>query len=306
MKTARIQHQKRWDFKKNYILYIYLLPAMILLVLFAYIPMYGVIIAFKEYNPILGFTNSPWVGLKWFRFVANMPSFFNIIRNTLVIAVLKIILGQMAPILFALLLNEVRKTYFKRTIQTMVYLPHFLSWVIIGGMFIDILSENGVVNQMLGIFGIHPIFFLGDNRWFQFTVVATDIWKGFGWGSILYLAALTAINSEQYESAIIDGANRLQQTIYITLPGISSTIVLLAALSLGSILDAGFEQLLILYNPAVYETGDILDTFVYRQGLTDMQFSLATAVGLFQSVIGFFLIVLSNRLAYKYANYRIF
>jgi putative aldouronate transport system permease protein len=220
--------------------------------------------------------------------------------------VLKIFFGQLAPIIFALLLNEVRHTIYKRTVQTLTYLPHFLSWVMIGGIFIDILSTQGIINRILNQFGVESIFFLGSNKWFRTTLVVTDVWKGFGWGSILYMAALSGINQELYESAVLDGANRLQQTWYVTLPGIVPTIVLLATLSLGNILNAGFEQIFNLYNPAVYETGDVIDTFVYRMGLLDTQFSLATAVGLFKSVVSFILIVISYKLANKYTNYRIF
>lgn len=292
--------------KVNLPLYIMLCPGIVLIFIFSYIPMYGIIIAFQDYNPISGFIKSPFVGLKWFEMVASMPDFKNIIVNTIVIACLKIFFGQLAPLLFALLLNEVRRFSFKRIIQTIVYLPHFLSWVILGGIFIDILAQDGIVNNFLNLFGIPNIFFLGDNHWFRFTLVATDVWKGFGWGAILYLAAFSGINPELYESAFIDGANRWRQMWHVTLPGISSTIIMLGALSLGGILNAGFDQILVLYNPSVYQTGDVIDTFVYRQGLLDMQFSMATAVGVFRSGIGFFLILISNKLAQKYANYRIF
>jgi putative aldouronate transport system permease protein len=268
--------------------------------------MYGLQIAFKDFNPALGFAKSPWVGLSWFRTLFTLPNFTSVITNTLVIAVGKIILGQITPIVFALLLNEVKNIAFKKTVQTFVYLPHFLSWVIVGGIFLDMLSDSGLVNKGIALFGMQPIPFLVSNNWFQFTLISTDVWKGFGWGAILYLAALTNISPDLYEAAVIDGANRFQRLIHITLPGITSTIVLLASLSLGGILNAGFDQVLILYNPAVYETGDVLDTFIFRAGLNDMQFSMATAVGLMKSIIGFGLILLSNRMAYQFANYRIF
>lgn len=296
----------KWNLKRNWVLYACLVPSAVLVVIFSYIPMYGLQIAFKDFNPALGFSNSPWVGFDWYKALFTLPNFTTVITNTVVIAVIKIILGQLVPIVFALLLNEVKQIHFKKTVQTMVYLPHFLSWVIVGGLFLDLLSGDGLVNRAIGIFGFESIPFLYSNSWFKFTIISTDIWKGFGWGAILYLAALTNISPELYEAGVIDGATRFQRMIHITIPGISPTIVLLAALSLGSVLNAGFDQILILYNPAVYESGDVLDTFIFRQGLTDMQFSLATSVGLLRSVIGFGLVLLSNYLAYKLANYRIF
>jgi len=296
----------KWNFKRNWVLYACLLPSAVMIIIFAYVPMYGLQIAFKDFNPALGFFKSPWVGLSWYRSLFTLPNFTSVITNTIVIAVLKIILGQLVPIIFALLLNEVTNIHFKKVVQTFVYLPHFLSWVIVGAVFLDMLSGNGLINQAIKAVGLKQIPFLVSNDWFKFTLVSTDIWKGFGWGAILYLAALTNISPELYEAGVIDGANRMQRVMNITLPGITPTIVLLASLSLGGILNAGFDQILIMYNPAVYESGDVLDTFIFRQGLTDMQFSMATAVGLMKSIIGFGLILLSNRLAYKFANYRIF
>jgi len=266
----------------------------------------GITLAFQNYRLGNGFFESDWVGLKWFRDLFTMPDFRYILRNTVVIACAKIVANLLAAVTFALLLNELKQVLIKRTVQTIVYLPNFLSWVIIGGVFIELLSIGGVVNQFTGLFGIKPILFLGSNDWFQTTMVVIDVWKSFGWGAIIYLAALTNINQELYEAAAIDGANRLRQTWHITLTGIRPTIVLMSALSLGNVLNAGFEQILIMYSPIVYRTGDIIDTFVYRQGLLDLQFSLATAVGLFKSVIGFGLIMLSNYLAKRFADYRIF
>jgi len=304
--SIRKASRTKWNFKRNWVLYALLLPSAVMLVIFSYVPMYGLQIAFKDFNPALGFVKSPWVGLSWYRSLFTLPNFTSIITNTIVIAVIKIILGQLVPIVFALLLNEVKNIHFKKVVQTFVYLPHFLSWVIVGAVFLDMLSGDGLVNQVVRRLGMESIPFLISNSWFKFTIISTDIWKGFGWGAILYLAALTGISPELYEAAIVDGANRIQRVIHVTLPGITSTIVLLAVLSLGGILNAGFDQILIMYNPAVYESGDVLDTFIFRQGLTDMQFSLATAVGLMKSVIGFGLILLSNSMASKFANYRIF
>jgi putative aldouronate transport system permease protein len=282
------------------------LPAVVLLFIFNYVPMFGLVIAFQDFQPTKGFIGSPFKGLFWFKYLFSMPDFWRIVGNTLSIAVQKVIYGQLVPILFALLLNDVANRPFKRTVQTMVYLPYFLSWVIVGTVFIDILANKGIVNQFLGVFGIAPIFFLGSNTFFQGTIIAVDIWKGFGWNSIIYLAALTAINPELYEAAIIDGANRRQRAWHITVTGILPTIILLSTLALGQVLNAGFEQILMMYNPAVYETGDILDTFVFRSGLKEAQFSLATAVGLIKSVSGTAMIVLSYYLVGKFSDYRVF
>jgi putative aldouronate transport system permease protein len=283
-----------------------LLPGMAVIFIFCYIPMYGIIIAFQDYQPAMGFTGSPYVGLQWFSDLLKMPDVKEIFFNTIIIAFSKIVVGQIVPIVFALLMNEVRHAAFKRTIQTISYMPYFLSWVVLGGVFIDILSGNGLVNMFLSLFGVKSIFFLGSNQWFRTIIVITNTWKEFGWNSILYFAALSAIDVALYEAAVIDGANRWQRMWHVTLPGLVSTIALLATLSLGGILSAGFEQIFVLYNPSVYKTGDIIDTFVYRMGMLSMQFSLATAVGLLKSVVGLILISLSYWLASRYANYRIF
>ncbi|MNC22451.1 putative multiple-sugar transport system permease YteP [compost metagenome] len=227
--------------------------------------------------------------------------------NTLFIAILKIAAGLIIPVIFALLLNEVAGAWFKRTIQTTIYFPYFLSWVILGGILIDILSpSSGIVNQFLGWFGVKPIFFLGNEKWFPYTLVLTDTWKGFGYGTIVYLAALTGIDQSLYEAATVDGANRWKQMLNVTLPGMLPIITLMTVLSLGNVLNAGFEQVFNLYSPMVYSTGDIIDTFVYRLGLVEAQYGVATAVGLFKSVISLILIVISNKLANRYAGYRIF
>jgi putative aldouronate transport system permease protein len=236
-----------------------------------------------------------------------MPETSQVIFNTLFIAVLKIIAHLVIPIAIALLLNEISNTYFKRWIQTLIYLPHFLSWVILSGILVNLLSPStGVINNLLESIGVDPIFFLGDNNWFRYVLVISDIWKEFGFSTIVYLAALTSINPSLYEAAIVDGANRWKQTIHITLPGMMSIIVLMATLSLGNVLNAGFEQVFNLYNPSVYESGDILDTLIYRVGFVNSDYSVSTALGLFKSVVSFTLISISYWLAYRFANYRIF
>lgn len=298
-------HYKNW--KRELPLYIMILPAAILVLIFSYGPMGGIIIAFKQYLPTKGFLGSDWAGLYHFEYMFKMRGMFTAIWNTVYIALMKIIAGLVVPVVFALLLNEVKSKFYKRSIQTLVYLPYFLSWVIISGMLIDILSPStGIVNQLLGYIGIDPIFFLGDLKVFPYTMVITDTWKSFGFGTIVYLAALTSINPLLYEASVVDGANRWKQTLHITLPGIIPIIVLMTVLSLGSILNAGFEQIFNLYSPQVFKTGDIIDTMVYRIGILESQYSLSTAVGLFKSVVSTVLIIISYRLADKFAGYKIF
>ena len=285
-----------------------ILPGLLIIALYRYVPMGGIVIAFQNFIPAKGlFGKQTWVGLDNFRYILLLPDTFRVVRNTLFIAAMKIVIGSVVPIIAALLLNEIRITRLKKAIQTMVYLPHFLSWVILGGVLIDVLSpQHGIVNRILGAFGIKPIFFLANKTLFPFVMVVTDSWKNFGYSTILYLAAITNISPELYESAIIDGANRWRQTIHITLPGIVPIIIVVLTLSLGRILDAGFEQILNLYSPVVYQTGDIIDTFVYRIGLVHAQYSVATAVGLLKSVVSAFLISVSYYMSYRFFGYRIF
>lgn len=288
-------------------LYIMLIPAVVLVAIYSYGAMAGVGIAFQKFVPAKGLFGSKWVGFDNFNTLFSMPNIGPIIRNTVVISLLKMIGGVIVPVVFALMLNEVSKLSLKRTVQTMVYLPNFISWVILSGIFVDILSpSSGIVNMFLSHIGIKPIFFLGDPKIFPVTMVLTDIWKSFGFGSVIYLAALTGIDPALYESAKIDGANRWQQTWHITLTGILSTIVLMTVLSLANILNGGFDQIYNMYSPAVYATGDILDTFVFRLGIQEAQFALSTAAGLFKSAVSLIFIVASYHLADKYAGYRIF
>nr|WP_245864537.1 ABC transporter permease subunit [Paenibacillus donghaensis] len=284
-----------------------LLPAVILTIIFAYIPMAGLVIAFQDYKPWLGFSESNWIGFEHFQYLFSTPEYVQVIWNTLIIAGMKMVAGLIAPFLFALLLNEVRRNSFKRTIQTLVYLPHFLSWVILGGILLDMLSNEGMINQFLGaVFGMEPIFFLGDGNWFRFIVVTSDVWKEFGFGTIVFLAALAGINPALYEAAEVDGASRWKQTWYLTIPALIPITIVVGTLSLGNILNAGFDQIFNLYNALVYDKGDIIDTFLYRIGIIDGKFGFSTAVGMFKSLVGFVFIVVAYRLAYKLANYRIF
>ncbi|WP_240419388.1 ABC transporter permease [Paenibacillus periandrae] len=289
-------------------LHLMILPGLVLIVLFSYVPMAGIIIAFQKFIPAKGlFGDQRWVGWDNFKYVMHLPSFNQVLWNTLFISSLKLILGLIVPIVFAILLNELKNEVIKRSVQTTIYLPYFLSWVVLGGILIDILSpSSGIVNELLGALGLKKIFFLGDNQWFPFTLVSSDIWKNFGYGTIIYLAAITGIDPGLYESATIDGANRWHKIWHITIPGMRMVIVLLSVLSLGQLLNAGFDQVFNLYSPQVYESGDILDTFVYRLGLLDAQYSVATAVGLFKSLVSLILISGSYFVAYRFAKYRIF
>jgi len=294
--------------KRELPLHLMILPGLILVIIFSYIPMTGLVIAFQKFIPTKGmFGDQQWIGLDNFLYVFRLPGFIRALQNTIVIAFWKILLGLFVPIVFALLINELKGKWFKKSVQTIVYLPYFMSWVVLGGIFMDMLSpSDGVINQIITAFGGKPIFFLGDNRYFQPTLIFTDIWKNFGYGAIVYLAAILGIDQELYEASQIDGANRWRQTWHITLPGMRMIIVLMMVLSLGNVLNAGFDQVFNLYSTTVYAKGDIIDTFVYRLGLIDAQYGPATAVGLFKSLISTMFISVSYYLAYKFADYRIF
>ncbi|WP_430032177.1 ABC transporter permease [Paenibacillus turicensis] len=292
--------------KKTWPFHVMLLPAVIFLIVFSYIPMGGIVMAFQNFKPWLGISGSEWVGFDNFRFLFERNDSLQVIWNTLVIAVLKLIFNLFIPFVFAILLNEIRKVALQRTIQTLVYLPHFLSWVILGGILIDLLSTTGLVNRVLGTFGLGPYFFLGDNAWFRSTVIVTDVWKEFGYNTIVFLAALAGINPALYEAAEIDGAGRWKQTLNITVPSLVPMLMVVGTLALGNVLNAGFDQIFNLYNALVYQTGDIIDTFVYRSALEHGEMGFATAVGLFKSVISMVLIMCSYKLAKKYGGYRIF
>ncbi len=296
----------RTELKKNWPLYVLCIPALVFVLVFSYAPMGGVIIAFQDYKPWLGILGSEWIGLDNFRRIFEYQESIQAIYNTVIIAVIKILVGIIVPIIMALLLNEVRHMGLKKGIQTLVYLPHFLSWVTVAGIMLNILSLDGGINHFLANFGIEPIFFLGDPDLFRPTVIISDLWKNFGFGMIVYLAVLAGIDPTYYEAAEIDGANRWQQTIHVTIPTMLPMIIVIATLSLGDILNAGFDQIFNLYNPLVYSTGDIIDTYVYRSSLLNGQYGFGTAVGLFKSEISLVLIIISYRLAYKFAGYRIF
>ena len=293
--------------KKTSVSYwIMLLPALIWVVFVSIVPMAGIVMAFEDFKPTLGIFHSDWVGLENFEYMFELKDTSRILVNTMVIALGKIILHIIVPVIFALMLNEIRSSGFKRVLQTIAYLPHFISWVILAGIMKDIFSRTGPVNRLMAVFGSEPVLYWGKSELFRSLVISTDVWKEFGFNAVIYLSALTGIDQNLYEAASIDGANRWKQVLHITLPGIAPTIVLMTVLSMGNILNAGFDQIYNLYSPLVYSTGDIIDTWVYRVGVTDLQFSLATAVGLLKSVVGFVLLAGSYALAYKFTDYRIF
>ena len=283
-----------------------LLPGMIILLLFVFIPLVGSLMAFQNYVPAKGLLGSKWVGLENYKFIFSLPDGRQVFVNTLVIAFAKLVMNIFVPVTFAILLNEITAKMFKRTFQTIVYLPHFLSWVVLATVVTNMFSLEGPFNAVVTMFGGEPIQFLASNSWFRKVIVGTDVWKEFGYNSVVYLAALTGIDPGLYEAANIDGANRFKQIWHITVPALLPTVVLMTALNLGNILNAGFDQIFNLYNPIVYETADIIDTYVYRIGMVERQYSIGAAVGLLKSVISFALILGANKCAKKATGSGIF
>ncbi len=294
-KTSKANDFFKYIWKHKY-MYLMLVPAIVYYVLFHYMPMYGIVIAFKDFKPLLGIMDSPWVGFEHFEQLFGLDKFFEVTWNTISISLIRLFWGFPFPIIIALMLNELRSMRLKRTIQTAIYVPHFISWIILGGIMVNILSmENGVVNGIIKMLGFEPIGFLTDEEFFVPTLVVSMIWKTFGWNTIIYLAALAGIDPQLYEAATVDGASRWKQLLHITLPSITPIIVVVLILRIGGLMQAGFEQVFVLYHPGVYRTADIIDTYVYRIGLEEGKFELATAVGLFKSIINFILIVLANK-----------
>lgn len=304
MKQTTLSDLKENPKKKSYILknwqvYSMILPGVLFFIIFKYIPFSGSIIAFQDYDVFKGVTGSKFVGLKHFENLFTYPEFYKILKNTLIISIYRLIFSFPAPLILALLLNEVRKVAFKRTVQTLLYLPHFFSWVVVGGMVINFLSLSGMVNDIVAAFGFERTIFVQEPSYFRSIIVTSGIWKEVGWGTIIYLAALSGINPEMYESAEVDGAGRLRQVISITIPSLLPTIMVLLLLQIGHILDLGFEQIYMFLNPLVREVGEIFDTYIYRVGLLGAQYSYTTAIGLFKSVVGFILIIGANYLSKK-------
>lgn len=288
-------------------LYLMILPGLLITLIYHYGPLFGLSIAFQRYNFARGIFDQEWVGFENFAYVMRFPNFWRVVWNTLFISSMKYVAGMIVPIVAAILLNEMRSVRAKRIMQTAIYLPHFISWVIVSSLFVSILSpSSGAVNMIIKALGFEPIYFMGSPKLFPYVLVVTDVWKTFGFGTIIYLAALAGVNPNLYEAAEIDGARRLQKIWHISIPGILAIIVLITILNLGQILNAGFEQVFNMYNPAVYSTGDIIDTLVYRIGIQDFLYDLATAIGLFKSGVSLILVSVSYYIAYKRAGYRVF
>ncbi len=293
-------------FKRELPLYLMLIPGVVFAFIFCYLPMFGLVMAFQNYSPLRSFSGSEWVGLKNFQAMLALPTFWTVVRNTLVIASIKIVLRLLVPLIIALLLNEVVSKGFKRTAQTVFFLPYFLSWAVMGGILRELFEYDGTINALLQSMGADSIMFLGSNTWFPMIIIVSDVWKDMGYNMIIFLAAITNVDPALNESASLDGANRWDQTWHITLPTIRPIIVMMMVLALGSVLSAGQEQIMLLYNPMVYESSDIIDTLVYRTGLVNHQWSLSAAVGMMKSVISFLLVALSYRLASKHFDYQVF
>ncbi len=286
-----------------------LLPGVLLIFVFHYIPMGGIIIAFQKFKPAYGLFSSrqKWIGLENFTYVLSLPNIGNVFRNTLIMAIGKIVLSTLMSIVFALLINELRNRFYKRAVQTIIYFPHFLSWIILSTIFVDLLSPStGIVNKLLYALTGKTVFFLGDPKWFPGTMIVLDAWKGYGWGTIIYLSAITGIDPTLYEAAAIDGAGRWKQTRYVTLPGMRQTIVLLAVLNLGGILNGGFDQIYNMMNSMVRDTGEILDTLIYTLTFSSRKYGPATAVGLFKSLVSMVLIASTYYVAWRKFDYQIF
>ncbi|MDF2921296.1 MAG: sugar transporter permease [Paenibacillaceae bacterium] len=289
----------RKDWIRNRALYLLVLPVIIYYIMFHYAPMYGAIIAFKDYVPSRGILDSEWVGLRHFKDFFYSFYFWRILKNTVVISLTSLLFGFPAPIILALMFNEVKSRYFSRVVQTITYMPHFVSLVVVCGLIIDFTMDDGIINSVVSLFGGTPVTMLNHPRFFVPVYVGSGIWQEVGWGSIIYLAAMSAIDPEQYEAATIDGAGRFKQAIHVTLPGIASTIVILLILKVGSLLGVGYEKIILLYNPAIYETADVISSYVYRKGLLDFSWSFSSAVGLFNSTINFMLLVGANWISRK-------
>ncbi|TVY05418.1 ABC transporter permease [Paenibacillus cremeus] len=298
-KQASFVHRLRRDLVKNRMIYILALPVIAYYIIFQYVPMYGATIAFKDFSPMKGILGSDWVGFEHFKAFFNDVYFGRILTNTLLISIYNIVFGFPAPIILALLLNEVRKAGFKRFVQSITYLPHFISVLVLCGLIVDFTARNGIVNDLMAFMGFERTAMLLQPGWFRTIYVSSNIWQEVGWGSIIYLAALAGIDQALYEAATIDGAGRFKQMLHVTLPGIMPTIIILFILRMGSMMNVGFDKIFLLYNPVTYETSDVISTYVYRKGILEANYSFSSAVGLFNSVINFVLLVITNKVSKK-------
>lgn len=287
----------RKDFNRNRYIYLMALPVVAFFVIFHYIPMYGLVISFKRFTPALGINGSPWVRFKYFVDFFESYYAWRLIRNTILLSVYSLVWGFPAPIILALLINEVRKVGYKRVVQSLTYVPHFISLVVVAGLLLEFAQGDGLFNDVIGWFGVESIFFFQDPRYFRAFYIGSGIWQEVGWGTIIYLAALSAIDPQLYEAATIDGAGRFSKLIRITVPSIIPTIIVLLILRLGQLMTVGHEKIILLYNSSIYETADVIATFVYRKGLLDFNWSYATAIGMFNSIINLLLVVLANAIS---------
>jgi putative aldouronate transport system permease protein len=294
------------DLARNKIIYLMLLPVVLYYAIFLYGPMYGLQIAFKSFNPVKGIWGSEWVGFKHFVSFYQSYFFWRLIRNTVLINFYEVLFGFPAPIVLALLLNEIRHRLFKNMVQSVTYLPHFISMVVVAGMMVDFLSRDGLVNQILALFGADPVTFLLRPEWFRTIYVGSGIWQGVGWGSIIYLAAIAGIDPMLYEAARVDGAGRWKQLLHVTVPGIMPTVIIMLILRLGQMMSGGnFEKIILLYNSTTYETADVFSTFVYRRGLLDMSYSFSAAIGLLNNIINFILLLTANTFSRRLSEYKL-
>lgn len=297
IKFSRVVQNIKADFKKNKLIYSMALPVLCYYIIFHYAPLYGAIIAFKEYTPGRGIWDSPWVGFRQFTAFFNSYYFARVMKNTFLISVYELCFGFPAPIIFALMLNEVKNKYFKGTVQTIVYLPHFISLVVVCGLIKAFTDSNGIINDIIVLFGGTESSLLLNPALFKPIYVLSGVWQEIGWGAIIYLAALSAIDPQLYEAAKLDGAGRFKQVVHVTIPGIAPTVVILLIMRMGRMLNVGFEKIILLYNPAIYETSEVISSYVYKVGLQQFNWSFSTAVGLFNSVINFMLLILSNKIS---------
>ena len=306
--VQKLKGTRRWTSSRvQPSLYLMILPAFLLVLVYHYGPVAGLSVAFQRYDYARGFFQQEWVGFANFVYVLKYPNFWGVVWNTLFISVMKLAANMIVPIVVSILINEMVNLRLQRAVQTALYLPHFISWVIVAGLFIDLLSpQTGAINRIISFLGGKAVYFMGEPRLFPFVMVVTDAWKNFGFGTIIYLAALSGISPNLYEAAAIDGANRLTRIRHIALPGIVHIVVLVAILNLGNVMNTGFDQIFNMYNPLVYHTGDILETLTYRIGIEGFQYDLATAIGMFKSLVSLVLVSTSYAIAYKVAGYRIF
>ncbi len=297
MKPKGLLYRIQRDLRKNYSLYLLVLPVILFYLLFSYKPMYGAIIAFKRYTPALGIWSSPWVGFDNFIRFFNSVYFIRIIKNTLLLSLYSLIFGFPAPILLALMLNEVRNKRFKSLAQTVTYLPHFISMIVVTGMIVNFTMSTGLINDIIVFFGGERSPLLQNPHLYRSIYIVSSIWQEIGWGSIIYLAALSGVDSQLYEAAMIDGAGKFKQLLFVTIPSIMPTIVIMLILKIGSLMSIGYEKTILLYNPSTYETADIISSYVYRIGLLEQNWSYSTAIGLFNSVINLILLIITNKLS---------